>query len=241
MQSQLVSESDILYEDNHLIAVNKKAGILVQGDETGDEALSESLKVFLKKKYNKSGNVFAGVIHRIDRPVSGLVLFAKTSKALARMNELFKTRAVQKTYFCLVEGRVADTSGHLLSFLKKDEIKNKSFSGPKEGNGFKRAELDFEVQSYLDHYTFLKIEPLTGRHHQIRAQLAGIGHVIKGDLKYGAKRSNRDASISLHSASLRFVHPVQKTEIIIQAPLPETVEWKIVGSKGTPDGIKKSS
>lgn len=228
MQSQLISDDDVLFEDNHLIAINKKAGILVQGDKTGDPSLADSLADYLRVKYNKPGNIFTGVIHRIDRPVSGLVMLAKTSKALARMNELFKTREVKKIYLCLVEGKVNDLNGSIVSYLKKDEKKNKSFSRNKEGDGYKKAELNYEVLQHLDRYTLLKIEPNTGRHHQIRAQLASIGHIIKGDLKYGAKRSNSDGSISLHSWELSFIHPVKNTEVFIKAPLPRGGSWDVI-------------
>ena len=228
MQSQLISDDDVLFEDNHLIAINKKAGILVQGDKTGDPSLADSLADYLRIKYNKPGNIFTGVIHRIDRPVSGLVMLAKTSKALARMNELFKTREVKKIYLCLVEGKVNDLNGSIVSYLKKDEKKNKSFSRSKESEGYKKAELNYEVLQHLDRYSLLKIEPLTGRHHQIRAQLASIGHIIKGDLKYGAKRSNSDGSISLHSSELSFIHPVKNTPVYIKAPLPKGGSWDVI-------------
>lgn len=221
----MLTEKDILYEDNHFIAINKEAGQLVQGDKTGDPSLSDLLAEFLKKKYNKPGNVFTGVIHRIDRPVSGLVLMAKTSKGLARMNELFKGRDIEKSYICIVEGKMNEKNGKLVSFLKKDQAKNKSFSSTKEKEGFKKAELNFSLLAHLDNYSVLEVHPKTGRHHQIRVQLATAGFPIKGDLKYGAKRSNKDASISLHSRSLSFIHPIKKEKLKILAHLPETDIW----------------
>jgi len=223
--SQKIRKSDVLYEDNHFIAINKLAGVLVQGDISGDEALSESLAIYLKDKYNKAGNAFVGVIHRLDRPVSGLVLFAKTSKGLSRMNEIFRERHITKVYQCLVEGRVNSIDGKLESYLRKDGSKNKSFPSKKMKNGYKKAILKYKVIQHLDHYSWLKITPETGRHHQIRVQLAEMGHIIKGDLKYGAKRSNGDASICLHSFSLKFIHPINKEEIEIIAPLNSSEEW----------------
>jgi 23S rRNA pseudouridine1911/1915/1917 synthase len=228
---QKISDTDVVYEDNHLIAINKVAGVLVQGDQTGDQALSESLALYLKKKYNKPGNVFAGVIHRIDRPVSGLVLFSKTSKGLSRMNEVFRSRDVQKTYLSLVEGRVEHLEGKLESFLIKDGAKNKSFSGKGERGGYKKAVLSYEVLEYLDNYTLLKVLPLTGRHHQIRVQLSEMGHPIKGDLKYGAKRSNADGSICLHAHQLTFTHPIKNEELTITAPLPKGDIWDHISSQ----------
>lgn len=226
MQAQKISDQDIVFEDNHLIAVNKLAGILVQGDKTGDTALSESLAIYLKKKYQKPGNVFTGVIHRLDRPVSGLVLFAKTSKGLARMNEIFRERSIQKSYLCIVEGKVLDADGEIKSYLKKDSSMNKSFSTEKQKEGYKEAILKYKVLQHLDNYSLLVIKPLTGRHHQIRVQLSKLGFPIKGDLKYGAKRSNEDGSISLHSYSLEFEHPVKKEPLKIKAPSPTVGIWK---------------
>jgi len=222
---QKITDDDVLYEDNHLIAINKKAGVLVQGDKSGDKSLSESLAEYLKMKYNKSGNAFTGVIHRLDRPVSGLVLFAKTSKGLSRMNEIFRERKVTKVYQCLVEGKVNTAEGKLESYLKKDASKNKSFPSKKMKEGYKKAILTYRVIQHLDRYSLLKITPETGRHHQIRVQLSEMRHIIKGDLKYGAKRSNKDASICLHSNVLRFVHPIKKEEIEIIAPLQSKEEW----------------
>ncbi len=225
MHSQKISNKDVLFEDNHLIAINKQAGILVQGDKSGDPPLAESLALYLKNKYDKPGNVFTGVIHRLDRPVIGLVLVAKTSKGLARMNETFKERKISKSYYCLVEGRVNDLKGTLESFLKKNGAKNKSFSSKKESSGYKKAILKYEVIRHLDNFSLLKVQPKTGRHHQIRVQLSAFGYPIKGDLKYGAKRSNEDASICLHAYSLEFLHPIQKTKMSIVAPLHSRDSW----------------
>ena len=226
LSQQTITQADVLYEDNHLIAINKRPGVLVQGDKTGDASLTDSLAAFLKEKYKKPGNVFTGLIHRIDRPVSGLVLFAKTSKALSRMNELFKKRDVQKTYLAIVEGKVDRASGHLADYLIKNEKQNKSYASASEKSGYKKAELDFETVQHLDRFSLLKVLPKTGRHHQIRVQLSGMGHVIKGDLKYGAKRSNEDGSICLHAFELRFEHPIKKELIRIKAAPPSSDAWK---------------
>lgn len=212
---------EVLYEDNHLIAVNKRSGDITQGDKTGDTPLPEIIQVWLKEKYNKPGNVFCGVIHRLDRPTTGIVLFAKTSKALARMNEQFQTKVVQKTYWAITEKSSVPVSGHLINFLRKDTIKNKSFALDKEVPESKKAELTYAKISQSDRYDLLEIEPKTGRHHQIRVQLSNIGAIIKGDLKYGAKRSNPNGSICLHARKLSFVHPVSKECIIIIAPVPK--------------------
>ncbi len=225
MQKQKLTEKDILYEDNHLIAVRKEAGILVQGDKTGDTSLSDSLAEFLKVKYKKPGNVFVGLIHRIDRPVSGLVLFAKTSKGLSRMNEVFRKREVKKIYLALVEGHVDQADGKLVDYLTKNASQNKSYASKSEKDGYKKAELEFITKQHLDNYSLLEVRPHTGRHHQIRVQLAQMGHIIKGDLKYGAKRSNKDASICLHAHRLEFVHPVNKEKVVIECPIPESDSW----------------
>lgn len=221
-----MAEVEVLYEDNHLIAVNKRAGDITQGDKTGDEPLPEKVKRWLKEKYNKPGNVFCGVIHRLDRPTSGLVIFAKTSKGLSRMNALFQKKEVQKTYWAIVENAPATEQGSLVDYLKKNPKKNKSASVKEGTEGAKRAELDFKVIAKSDRYTLLEIDPKTGRHHQIRAQLSTIGCVIKGDLKYGAKRSNNDGSISLHARKVSFVHPVKKEPVTITAPVPDDKLWK---------------
>jgi 23S rRNA pseudouridine1911/1915/1917 synthase len=206
----------VLYEDNHLIAVNKVGGLLVQGDKTGDPTLIDLVKAYLVNTYNKPGEAFLGVIHRIDRPTSGIVLFAKTSKALTRMNAVFSERQVQKTYHALVEGHVSSHSETLTHYLLRKPSLNKSFAYQKEVENSKKASLSFTVLKQLDRYTYLSIELHTGRHHQIRAQLAALGHPIKGDLKYGAKRSNTNGQIDLVAQSLRFEHPVKKETVHIE-------------------------
>ena len=206
----------VLYEDNHLIAVNKVGGLLVQGDKTGDPTLIDLVKAYLVNAYNKPGEAFLGVIHRIDRPTSGIVLFAKTSKALTRMNAVFSERQVQKTYHALVEGHVSSPSQTLTHYLLRKPALNKSFAYQKEVENSKKASLSFTVLKQFDRYTYLSIELHTGRHHQIRAQLAALGHPIKGDLKYGAKRSNTNGKIDLVAQSLRFEHPVKKETVHIE-------------------------
>lgn len=206
----------VLYEDNHLIAVNKIGGLLVQGDKTGDPTLIDLVKTYLVNTYNKPGEAFLGVIHRIDRPTSGIVLFAKTSKALTRMNAVFSERQVQKTYRALVEGHLSSPSETLTHYLLRKPALNKSFAYQKEVENSKKASLTLSVLKQLDHYTYLSIELHTGRHHQIRAQLAALGHPIKGDLKYGAKRSNANGQIDLVAQSLRFEHPVKKETVHIE-------------------------
>src|SRR5690554_5416580 len=217
---------DVIYEDNHLIAVNKASGDITQGDKTGDEPLPEKVKRWLAKKYDKKGNVFCGVIHRLDRPTSGVVIFSKTSKALSRMNELFKKQAVQKVYWAIVESKPKEDSGSLLDYLKKNNKQNKSYSVKKGTPEAKEAVLDYELLAASDRYFLLEVRPKTGRHHQIRMQLANIGCIIKGDVKYGAKRSNKDGSISLHAKSAGFVHPVKKEPIEITADIPNDPLWK---------------
>ena len=213
---------EILYEDNHLVAVGKSPGEIVQGDKTGDEPLSESLKRYLKEKYHKPGNVFVGVIHRLDRPVSGIVVFAKTSKALARMNNIFADKeAVKKTYLAIVEKAPVQPQGRLTHWLRRNEEKNKSLVTTPHSKGAKEAILEYRTLVVGDNFSLLEIRLLTGRHHQIRAQLSAIGCPIKGDLKYGAKRSNAGGSISLHARSLSFIHPVSHKEIDLTAPFPE--------------------
>lgn len=216
---------DVIFEDNHLIAVNKKSGDITQGDKTGDKTLPDSIKEWLKQKYNKPGNVFCGVIHRLDRPTSGVVLFAKTSKALARMNEKFQTKSVKKIYWAIVENKPKATEGHLVDFLKKNEKQNKSYATHTEVPGSKKATLNYYLKSCGDNYFLLEVHPKTGRHHQIRCQLANIGAIIKGDLKYGAKRSNKDGSICLHARTISFEHPVSKEHIEITAPVPKDPLW----------------
>ena len=219
----------ILYEDNHLIIVNKLAGEIVQGDKTGDVPLVESVKEYLKVTYNKPGNVFCGLVHRIDRPVSGAVVFAKTSKALARMNEIVKNRQITKIYLALVEKAPEVPEQHLTDYLFRNERENKTYVSHTEKAGYVKAELSYRVLRQLTNYTLLEVELLTGRHHQIRAQLSANGTVIKGDLKYGARRSNRDGSISLHSYRVAFEHPVTHKPVAVTAPLSGEMA-KIVGS-----------
>jgi len=210
----------ILFEDNHLIAVNKKPGEIVQGDKTGDEPLSERVKKYIKEKYKKPGEVFLGTIHRIDRPVSGVVLFARTSKALERMNELFREREVNKIYWAVVKNAPAEVEGHLVNYLIKDEAKNKSRAYDEPRKGALKCELDYKMLKKSDRYALLEIYPLTGRHHQIRVQLSKINCPIKGDLKYGSERSNPDGSIHLHARRLNFNHPVTKLPVEIIASPP---------------------
>jgi 23S rRNA pseudouridine1911/1915/1917 synthase len=218
--------ADVLYEDNHLIAVNKHSGDIVQGDKTGDLPLSELVKRYIARKYNKPGEVFLGVVHRLDRPVSGVVLFARTSKALARLNEMMKERRVEKTYWAITHGRPDPAEGTLTDYLRRNEKQNKSFVTKDINRSAKQAVLDYRLLGMGDRYAFLEVKLHTGRHHQIRAQLAHAGWVIRGDLKYGAPRSNPDGSIHLHSRSMQFTHPVQGTPVSIIAPTPEDPLWK---------------
>ena len=215
---------EVLYEDNHIIAINKKSGDIVQGDKTGDAPLSDFVKAYIKKKYNKPGEVFLGTIHRLDRPTSGVVLYARTSKALTRMNEQFREKQVQKTYWAVVDKAPANNSGTLENYLQKNQKQNKSYV-TKVADA-KHAILDFKLLKKLDNFYHLEIKPKTGRHHQIRVQLAHIGCIIKGDLKYGAKRSNKDASIHLLAQKLEFLHPVKKEAISITAPSPKDSVWE---------------
>jgi len=218
---------EVLYEDNHIIAVNKRPSDIVQGDKTGDTPLSEFVKQYIKEKYNKPGEVFIGTVHRIDRPVSGIVLFAKTSKALARLNQMFQTKEIQKTYWAVVKNKPPHKSGKLVHYLKKNEAKNMSKAFLKETDGALRSELDYEVIAQSDTYSLLEVHPLTGRHHQIRVQLSAMGSPIKGDLKYGFDRSNKDASIHLHARKVEFIHPVKKERLVITAPAPNEQLWKV--------------
>lgn len=219
-------QNQILYHDNHLIIVNKLPSQLVQGDKTGDKPLSEQIKEYLKIKYNKPGNVFLGVVHRIDRPVSGTVIFARTSKALTRMNEQVKNREIRKIYWAIVKNLPPDQKGHLIHYINRDQKKNKSFIVSENAKGAKRAELVYTYLQNSDKYHLLEIELLTGRHHQIRAQLAHIGCPIKGDLKYGYPRSNNDASIHLHARQVVFTHPTSKEKMKVEAPVPNDPLWK---------------
>lgn len=217
---------EIIYEDNHLIAVNKTCHDIVQGDKTGDIPLSETLKAYLKEKYSKPGNVFVGVIHRLDRPVTGIVLFARTGKALARMNELFRGGNVKKFYWAIIKNRPPEQEGTLTHWLVRNEKMNKSFVYKTEKPNAKKAILHYRAVSYSDNYYLLEINLETGRHHQIRCQLAQIGCPVKGDLKYGAERSNPDGGISLHARSIEFIHPVSKEVIQIMADPPANNLWK---------------
>lgn len=210
----------VVYEDNHIIIVNKTASEIVQGDKTGDTPLSETVKQYLKEKYQKPGNVFVGVTHRLDRPVSGLVLFAKTSKALSRLNEMFKRGDVQKTYWAVVKNRPPQEEGTLSHWLLRNEKQNKSYAYDKEKPGSKHALLDYRLIAASDNYYLLEVNLKTGRHHQIRCQLSKMGCPIKGDLKYGFARSNPDGSICLHARRIAFMHPVSKENITVEALLP---------------------
>ena len=216
----------VVYEDNHIIVVNKTASEIVQADKTGDTPLSETVKQYLKEKYQKPGNVFLGVTHRLDRPVSGLVIFAKTSKALTRLNEMFRAGEVKKTYWAVVKNAPKESEGELVHFLVRNEKQNKSYAYDKEVPNSKKAVLDYRLIGRSENYYLLEVDSKTGRHHQIRCQLAKMGCPIKGDLKYGSPRSNPDGSICLHARRVRFVHPVSKELIELKAPLPEGNLWK---------------
>lgn len=211
----------VLYEDNHIIAVNKSSSEIVQGDKTGDQPLSETIKLYLKEKYNKPGEVFIGVTHRLDRPVSGVVLFAKTSKALTRLNEMFKTQQIKKTYWAIVKERPITEEGRLEHYLVRNEKQNKSVAHLKMVPDAKQAALTYRLIAQSDTYYLLEVNLETGRHHQIRCQLAKMGCPIKGDLKYGFPRSNPNGGISLHARSVDFIHPVSKEQIHITAPVPD--------------------
>lgn len=217
---------DIIYEDNHLIAVNKPVGVLVQGDSTGDEPLSEKVKSYIKHKYNKPGNVYLGVVHRLDRPTSGAIVFAKTSKALSRLNKQFSQRKTEKTYWALVSNKPEKQKARLEHFLKRNTKQNKSYAYIKEIPNSKKAILNYKLIKELKNYYLLEINLETGRHHQIRSQLSFIGCPIKGDLKYGAKRSNSDGGIHLHARKLCIEHPVKKTELCFEANLPKDNLWQ---------------
>ncbi len=218
----------ILHEDNHIIVVNKRVGDIVQGDKTGDKPLSEVVKEYIKVKYNKPGEVFLGVVHRLDRPTTGIVVFARTSKALTRMNELFSNRETQKTYWAIVKNKPINTEDKLVHFLKRNEKNNTSKAHLKEVPDSKLASLDYKIIATLQNYFALEINLHTGRHHQIRAQLSAIGSPIKGDLKYGFDRSNPDGGIHLHARKLVFVHPVSKENIEIVALTPNDVIWNAI-------------
>ena len=216
----------VVYEDNHIIVVNKTASEIVQADKTGDTPLSETVKQYLKEKYQKPGNVFLGVTHRLDRPVSGLVIFAKTSKALTRLNEMFRPGEEKKTYWAVVKNAPKESEGELVHFLVRNEKQNKSYAYDKEVPNSKKAVLDYRLIGRSENYYLLEVDLKTGPHHQIRCQLAKMGCPIKGDLKYGSPRSNPDGSICLHARRVRFVHPVSKELIELKAPLPEGNLWK---------------
>jgi len=221
-----LTSKHILYEDNHLLVVNKEASEIVQGDKTGDTPLSEKGKLYLKEKYNKPGKVFLGVVHRLDRPTSGALIFARTDKALSRLNQMIRDHKIRKTYWAIVDKIPNKTEGTLINHLRKNPKNNKSYVVDKNTKGALEAVLTYKFIASSDKFHLLEIELKTGRHHQIRVQLANIGCLIKGDLKYGAKRSNPDASISLHARELVFIHPVKKEEIKITAPVPDERLWQ---------------
>ena len=217
----------VLYEDNHIIAVNKTCNEIVQGDKTGDTPLSETVKAYIKLKYNKPGEVFLGVTHRLDRPTSGVVLFARTSKALTRLNAMFQSHEqIKKTYWALVQGCPKQPEARLENWLARNEAQNKSYIAKPGAKDAKQAILSYKTLAKGEHYTLLEVNLETGRHHQIRCQLAAIGCPVKGDLKYGAKRSNPDGGICLHARQIAFIHPVSKEPICITAPVPEDSLWQ---------------
>jgi len=222
---------NILYEDNHVIVINKSSSDIVQGDKTGDETMPDRIKAYLKEKYNKPGNVFCGVVHRLDRPTSGAVVFARTSKALERLNAQFRDKETNKVYWAIVETKPAKLEGTLIHFLKKNEKQNKSYASEKETPGSKKAILNYKLIASSDKYHLLEVHLETGRHHQIRVQLSTIGCIIKGDVKYGARRSNPDGSICLHARYLEFFHPTTKELIKITAPVPEDALWGFFAEK----------
>lgn len=221
MQHSNTLDGRILYEDNHLIIVNKRASEIVQGDKTGDIPLSDIVKDYIKIRYNKPGNVFLGVVHRIDRPVSGAVIFARTSKALTRLNNMLREGSIKKKYLAVVQNPPQPSEGKLIHHLKKNEKQNKSYVSQQDTKGAKQAELNYKLLANSKNYYLLEVELLTGRHHQIRAQLSAAGCPIKGDLKYGFSRSNKDGSIHLHAWLLDFIHPVSGNQIPVKAPVPE--------------------
>lgn len=215
----------ILFEDNHIIIINKRAGDITQGDKTGDKPLSEVVKEYIKDTYNKPGNVYLGVVHRLDRPTSGIIIFAKTSKSLERLNKMLRDKTIDKTYWAIVKNQQKKEHDTLVNFLKKNPKNNKSTAYSREIKGSKKAILHYDFIKKLDHYYLIEITLETGRHHQIRTQLAAIGSPIKGDLKYGFDRSNKDGSIHLHARKIEFTHPVSKEQIEITAPTPNEVLW----------------
>lgn len=219
---------DLIYEDNHLIVINKSVGDLVQGDKTGDEPLSEKVKKYIKHKYNKPGKVYLGVVHRLDRPTSGVLVFAKTSKALSRLNKQFSERETNKTYWAMLKNKPPKAIDRLVHYLKRNHKQNKSYAHLKPVPGAKKSILNYSLLKSLKNYHLLEIDLETGRHHQIRSQLSAIGCPIKGDLKYGAKRSNPDGGIHLHAKKLCFIHPVKKEEVCFEANLPDDALWQSV-------------
>ncbi|MEI6767085.1 MAG: RNA pseudouridine synthase [Bacteroidota bacterium] len=225
MQKHPSLPPDVIFEDNHIIAVNKRPSEIVQGDKTGDLPLSELLKIYIAKKYNKPGEAFLGVVHRIDRPVSGIVIFARTSKALSRLNEMLRDHLIKKTYWAIVKEKPPKDSDRLVHFILRKEKENKSYIAHENAKDALRSELSYKVISSSERYYLLEVELHTGRHHQIRAQLAAIGCPIKGDLKYGYSRSNPDASICLHARRVSFIHPVKKEEVVLTAQPPDDKLW----------------
>ncbi|ALU73993.1 RluA family pseudouridine synthase [Tenacibaculum finnmarkense] len=215
----------VLHEDNHLVIINKRAGDIVQGDKTGDKPLSDVVKEYIKEKYDKPGAVYLGTVHRLDRPTSGVVIYARTSKALERLNKMLRDKTIKKTYWAVVKEQPEKTADTLISFLKKNPKNNKSTAYKKEVDGSKKAILHYKTLKNLDNYSLLEIDLETGRHHQIRVQLSNIGCIIKGDLKYGAKRSNKDGGIHLHARKIEFIHPVSKELIKVTAPTPKDPIW----------------
>lgn len=226
MLKESVITSQILYEDNHVIVINKLPSQIVQGDKTGDICLAEMVKLYLKSRYNKPGNVYCGVVHRLDRPVSGAVIFAKTEKALVRLNKQIHDREIEKIYWAITRNHPPKEEGILENFLLKNEKQNKSYVVSKETKGALLAKLRYKLIAKSDLYNLLEVELYTGRHHQIRVQLSHIGCFIKGDLKYGDKRSNKDASISLHARKVIFNHPTKNEKIVVKAPVPDDILWK---------------
>ena len=215
----------VLHEDNHIIIVNKRPGDITQGDKTGDKPLNDIVKEYIKEKYNKPGEVFLGTVHRLDRPTSGVIIFARTSKALERLNKMLREKEIKKTYWAIVKNKPKKENDTLINFLKKNPKNNKSTAFLKETNGSKKAILHYQVIKKLDNYSLLEIDLETGRHHQIRCQLSNIGSPIKGDLKYGANRSNKNGSIHLHARKIKFIHPVSKVEINITSPTMKDPIW----------------
>lgn len=219
------NDMNVIYEDNHIIIVSKRSGEIVQGDKTGDKTLADDVKAYLKEKYAKPGNVFLGVAHRLDRPVWGLVVFAKTSKALARLNDMFRNGDVHKTYWAICQNQPQEPESTITHWITRNEKQNKSYAYDKEVPGSKKAILHYKIVSHSEHYTLVEVELMTGRHHQIRCQLAKIGCPIKGDLKYGARRSNPDGSISLLARRVEFIHPVSKEPVCIESDVPDDKLW----------------